>query len=41
VHVGQGTALVVLAALLLGAVALSLLTPGDEGGGPAAGAGPS
>lgn len=34
VHVGQGTALLVVAALLLGAVVLSLLAPGQEGDGP-------
>lgn len=38
VHVGQGTALLVVAALLLGAVVLSLLAPGAEGNGPGAGA---
>lgn len=38
VHVGQGTALLVVAGLLLGAVVLSLLAPGEAGG--AAGPGP-
>jgi tellurite resistance protein TerC len=40
IQVGQGTALAVVAALLLGAVGLSLLRPGEEDGGPG-GAGPA